>query len=428
MARLFPFRGYRYDSRLVPRLDDVVTQPYDKISPDMLRRYLRKEPRNIARVIKNTDYADAARHLTDWIESGVLRRDGVPSFYPYRQVFEIQGQSHARLGFIGLISLHEADLAVRGHERVLRGPLQDRLNLIRHTESNEGLIFMLYSDPGLSVDRLLARFTESTEPVIQVRDEYGVHHQLWQLTQSNLQADVTAAFMSHRLYIADGHHRFQTSVEYRNECLAQGWRTSGPESFDKRMIGLFNMESPGLKVLATHRGIKNVDESRIGRLRAGLEPFFQVDSVAGADDLISLLAKEGHRSGLVLSDSGHAFLLRLRDQAHSDPVFMPAIQGPARSLEVNILHEGILNPLLGIGAEELSSQNFVEYFRDPGELIAKVRKGELQAGFLLNATRLGQVREISDLGQKMPQKSTDFYPKLLTGLVLMKMEMARGPE
>jgi uncharacterized protein (DUF1015 family) len=409
-------------------LDDVVTQPYDKISPGMLRRYLRKDPRNIARVIKNTDYADAARHLTDWIESGVLRRDGVPSFYPYRQVFEIQGQSHARLGFIGLISLDEADLAVRGHERVLRGPLQDRLNLIRHTESNEGLIFMLYSDPGLSVDRLLARFTESTEPVIQVQDEYGVHHQLWQLTQSNLQAEVTAGLMSNRLYIADGHHRFQTSVEYRNECLAQGWRTSGPESFDKRMIGLFNMESPGLKVLATHRGIKNVDESRIGRLRAGLEPFFQVDSVAGADDLISLLAKEGHRSGLVLSDSGHAFLLRLRDQAHSDPVFMPAIQGPARSLDVNILHEGILNPLLGIGAEELSSQNFVEYFRDPGELISKVKKGELQAGFLLNATRLGQVREISDLSQKMPQKSTDFYPKLLTGLVLMKMEMARGPE
>ena len=107
---------------------------------------------------------------------------------------------------------------------------------------------------------------------------------------------------------------------------------------------------------------------------------------------------------------------------------MPAIQGPARSLDVNILHEGILDPLLGIGAEELSSQNYVEYFRDPGELIAKVRKGELQAGFLLNATRLGQVREISDLGQKMPQKSTDFYPKLLTGLVLMKMEMARSPE
>ena len=428
MARLYPFRGYRYDSRAVPRLDDVVTQPYDKISPGMLRRYLRKDPRNIARVIKNPDYADAARNLNDWIESGVMRRDGVPSFYPYRQVFEVQGQSHARLGFIGLISLDEADLAVRGHERVLRGPLQDRLNLIRHTESNEGLIFMLYSDPGLSVDRLLARYTGSNEPAIQVHDEYGVLHQLWQLTESNLQEDVTAALVNHRLYIADGHHRFQTSVEYRNECLGRGWGTSGPESFDKRMIGLFNMESPGLKVLATHRGIKNVDESRIGNLRATLEPFFHVESVGGAEDLASLLEGEGHRSGLVFGGSGQAFLLRLREQSHSDPSFMPAIQGPARSLDVNILHEGILDPLLAIGAEELSSQNFVEYFRDPGELIAKVRKGQLQAGFLLNATRLGQVREISDLGQKMPQKSTDFYPKLLTGLVLMKMEMARGPE
>lgn len=428
MARLFPFRGYRYDSGLVPRLDDVVTQPYDKISPGMLQRYLRKDPRNIARVIKNSDYADAARKLNDWIESGVMRRDGVPSFYPYRQVFEIQGQSHARLGFIGSISLDEADLAVRGHERVLRGPLEDRLNLIRHTESNEGLIFMLYSDPEVSVDRLLAQFTESTEPVIQVHDEYGVLHQLWQLTQSDLQADVTAALMNHRLYIADGHHRFQTSVEYRNECLAQGWQTSGPESFDKRMIGLFNMESPGLKVLATHRGIKNVDETRIGRLRAGLEPFFQVDQVADANELTPLLAGAGHRMGLVVRGSGQSCLLRLREQAPSDPSFMAAIQGPARFLDVNVLHEGVLNPLLGIGAEELSSQNFVEYFRDPGELIAKVREGELQAGFLLNATRLGQVREISDLGQKMPQKSTDFYPKLLTGLVLLKMGMTKSPE
>lgn len=428
MARLYPFRGYRYDSRAVPRLDDVVTQPYDKISPGMLRRYLRRDPRNIARVIKNPDYADAARNLDDWIESGVMRRDGVPSFYPYRQVFEVQGQSHARLGFIGLISLDEADLAVRGHERVLRGPLQDRLNLIRHTESNEGLIFMLYSDPGLSVDQLLARYTRSNEPAIQVHDEYGVLHQLWRLTESNLQEDVTAALVNHRLYIADGHHRFQTSVEYRNECLTRGWGASGPESFDKRMIGLFNMESPGLKVLATHRGIKNVDESRIGNLRAALEPFFHVERVAGADNLASLLEGEGHRSGLVFSGSGHAFQLRLREQSHSDPSFMPAIQGPARSLDVNILHEGILDPLLAIGAEELASQHFVEYFRDPGELIAKVRKGQLQAGFLLNATRLGQVREISDLGQKMPQKSTDFYPKLLTGLVLMKMEMAKGPE
>ena len=153
-----------------------------------------------------------------------------------------------------------------------------------------------------------------------------------------------------------------------------------------------------------------------------------MESVARAEDLTSLLAGEGQTMGLVFGGTGQSCLLRLRERAPSDPSFMTTIQGPARSLDVNILHEGILNPLLGIGAEELSSQNFVEYFRAPGELISKVKKGELQAGFLLNSTRLGQVREISDLSQKMPQKSTDFYPKLLTGLVLMKMEMARGPE
>lgn len=426
MAKLFPFRGYRYNPSLVAQLDNIVTQPYDKISPAMLQEYLQRDPRNIARVISNSDYAEAKRYLDDWINTGVLRRDNTPSFYPYRQTFRIHGKSQSRTGFVGLISLEEASLHVRGHERVLRGPLQDRLKLIRQTEANEGLIFMLYSDPVLAVDRLLSQYTATHKPVIQVQDDYGVSHQLWQLSQTSLLAEITRLIQDHRLYIADGHHRFQTSVDYQTECLTQGFVPTEVESFNKRMIALFNMDSTGLEILPTHRGIKNVVQSHIDRLLDSLSPFFQIETVDSAEDLIALLPENGHLLGLVSGRNCQSHLIRLRKKANDDPCFMPRIQGVERCLDINILHEGILNPFFGIGAEELSSQDFIEYFRNPAELISAIREGKIQAGFLMNATRLDQVREISELGLKMPQKSTDFYPKLLTGLVLMKMEFEKG--
>ena len=422
MGRVFPFRGYRYDSGRISRLEDVVTQPYDKITPSMLEEYLRRHPHNIARVIKNANYEEAGEHLLNWIGDGVMKQDGESCFYPYEQVFDLDGSRVSRLGFICLTSLGDSNFTVRGHERVLQAPLQDRLDLIRHTRSNEGLIFMLHSQPSMQVDEILSQATEGEEPEIQVVDEYGVMHRLWCLVDRSIQDRIGDGLAESRFYIADGHHRFQTSVLFQQECLEQGLRKTAPESFDKRMIALFNMESPSLRILATHRGLRNLPDLDAQKLLGDLSQNFHVQPMEDVDGLDAEMAKGGHCLALVSGAAGRIHLLRLRKDMKESRSFMPDLKGPARRLDVNILHEGIFNAYLGIGPQEVASQKYVDYFRERQELIGGVRQGKYQLGFLLNPTRLDQVRELSERGEQMPQKSTDFYPKLLTGLVLMKME------
>ncbi len=420
MAQLFPFRGYRYDPEKVGRLDTVVTQPYDKISPEMLQRYFQQNPYNISRVIKNSNYQEAGQYLERWIEEGVLKQDSSPSLYLYEQVFEFDAQRFSRQGFIGLVSLQDATLAVKGHEKILKAPLEDRLNLIRATESNEGLIFMLYSDPAKQVDRILDALQGKKKPTVEVEDEYGVLHRLSQLSDRQTQEQIIEALKRAPFYIADGHHRFETSVLYFRECRKKGFRTSALESFDKRMIALFNMEGSGLKILPTHRGIRNLSSFDLNRFLSKLKSYFEVKQVGLLSELEELMSEPGHRIGLLVEDK--TYLVCLHKTVENDSSFMQGVSETARQLDVNILHDGILEPLLGIGPEEVAAQKHVDYYRGHQELVARLRKRECQVGFLLNPTTVEQVQQISEKGEKMPQKSTDFYPKLLTGLVLMKMQ------
>jgi uncharacterized protein (DUF1015 family) len=422
MAQLFPFRAFRY-SRAAGPARDLVTQPYDKITDEMRAGYLERHACNIVRVIKNPDYQEAGGYLKRWIEDKVLVQDPAPSFYPYEQIFELQGQEYSRLGFIGLISLRNEAMAVKGHEHILREPLEDRLRLIRETESNEGLIFTLYSDPAQTADQLLRRSIADLSPEVDMMDEYGVTHRLWRLSDPGAHHAINAALQDLPLYIADGHHRFQTSILFCQECLDRGWAPAAPESFDKRLMALFNMQASGVKVLPTHRGVRNVAQVDIERLLEKLSRHFLITQVGTPAELLGLIYGEGHRLGLMATRSEHNYLLELREEALEDPGFMQGIEPPGRGLDVNILHEGVLRPYLEIGTEELASQRYVEYFRSAEELSASVKEGRFQMGFLLNATTLDQVRAVSEKGEKMPQKSTDFYPKLLTGLVIMKMEI-----
>lgn len=424
MGRLFPFRGYRYDPEKVRKIDDVVTQPYDKISAQMLEHYLRRHPANMARITKNADHNQAAQFLHQWIGEGILKQDLEPHFYPYQQRFEFDGRLLTRMGFISLVSLQDADIFVKGHERILKEPLEDRLNLMRATRSNQGLIFMLYADSSLQVDQCLDAFSRTHAPALEVTDEYGVAHRLWRLSNPESQKGISQALLDKPLYIADGHHRFQTSVLYFKECVERGWKAAAVESFDKRMIALFNMEGPGLKILPTHRAIRNHPHFDLPALLGKLESHFEIRKLEHVEELTTLMKEPGHRIGLCCARPWGVYLLALKEAAGSDPSFMPDIQGPARRLDVHILHEGILKAVLGIGPEELSSQRYVDYYRGHQEVAARLQEGDYQAAFLLNPTTLEQVREISERGEKMPQKSTDFYPKLLTGLVLMKMEIS----
>ncbi|RPJ86794.1 MAG: DUF1015 domain-containing protein [Acidobacteria bacterium] len=426
MGQLIPFRALRYSSTRIQSLADVVTQPYDKITPDMRNRYLARHPFNIVRVIKNPDYQDARSNLKRWIDAGVLERDQVPAFYPYEQVFEFEGNRERRLGFISLVSLRDSSLAIKGHENILKEPLEDRLKLIRETESYEGLIFTLYSDPELGVDRILGQQTSACPPLASVDDEYGVSHRLWAITDPAVQQAINQSLANLSIYIADGHHRFQTSVLFCRECEEKGWRPAAAESFDKRLIALFNMRAPGLRILPTHRGIRNLSGFDPRGFLSTVAQFFDTTAVDSWTALKQALAAGSRHIGLILGDPPQFVVLRPNQAALTATEFLPGVESPARELNVNLLHEGILKPYLGIGPGELASQKYVDYFRDPDELLAGIRASRYQLGFILNPTTLDQVREVSEKGEKMPQKSTDFYPKLLTGLVIMKMEIDKS--
>jgi len=425
MAQVFPFRGYRYSADKIDEIGDVVTQPYDKISPEMYQEYLKRHPQNMVRVIKNHDHQDAGRNLRQWMQNGVLKQDHSPSFYPYEQRFEFEGQTLSRMGLIGLVSLKDGSASVKGHERVLNEQLEDRLNLIRSTESNEGLIFMLYSDPSRGVEQLLSEFKQNNRPITELVDDYQVSHRFWQLSEKAPQQQIMETLNGLPFYIADGHHRFRSALLYFQECQEKGWEAAAEESFDKRMIALFDMEGTGVRILPTHRGIRNLKDFDLSTFLSRLEPHFEIQKVAGLPQLKLKMERPGIRMGLVARKDLTCYALCLREGMGSDSTFMPAITGPARELDVNVLHEGVLSPFLGIGPRELAAETHVNYFRELDLLVSRVEEGHYQLAFLLNPTSLKQVYEISERGEKMPQKSTDFYPKLLTGLVLMKMEIDR---
>ena len=425
MARIYPFRGYRFDPAMVGRVDNVVTQPYDKIPESLRKEYLGRSDYNIVRVIRNEDYEAAATHLNDWIRDGVMRRDLDPCLYAYEQVFSFEGETQSRIGIIGLVALDDGELVVRGHERVLERPLSDRLHLIRQTEANEGLIFTLFSDTSLKVDHVLEGYAEVHPPTTEVTDDFGVIHRIWAISDADVVVALRSLVDGLPLYIADGHHRFQTSLLYHKECLAKGYRPAALESFDKRMVALFNMESRGMRILPTHRGLRGLENFRSGSFLAGLEKYFQVASVDRFDQMYAKVEQERHCLGFCWLEGGDlkSVVARLRDDAMANPEFMPDVEGPLRDLDVTILHSGVLDALLGIGPEKVSSGEYVSYFRERKELQSQVEQGTIQVGCLLRPTSLDQVRGVSELGAKMPQKSTDFFPKLLTGLVLMKMEV-----
>ena len=212
----------------------------------------------------------------------------------------------------------------------------------------------------------------------------------------------------------------QSAISGASPALTTILETAAPESFDKRMMAFFNMDAPGLEILPTHRALRNLPNSVPGELLGRLERWFDIRRHPTLEDLRVNMRGEGHRFGIVLAAPLRLYSIHLREAPSR---FLPDLSGPARALDVNILHRGILQPILGIGEMELAQQSHVDYYRSELEMIEQVRAGCYPVAFILNPTRLDQVRDVSEAGLKMPQKSTDFFPKLLTGLLFMKMEI-----
>ncbi len=405
MATIFAFQPYRYTPKAGP-LQDLVTQPYDKISPEMQQRYLRRNPHNLVRIIlgerhesdnaRDNVYTRAAQYLNDWIAQGFLERDSEPALFAYFQEFENPDTSErlVRKGFIGLGAVEDYSAGVvYRHEQTLSGPKKDRLELLRHTHAHFGQLFMLYADPAGEIDRMLDE-TAQSQPAGDVTDEYGARHRVWKIADPARIERIRSLMADKKLLIADGHHRYETALAFHKE------NPQLPGS-DRVMMTFVNMHSPGLTILATHRLVSGVDTPNFpGRARE----YFDMEEIGSAQELKQAWQREAGKT--------------IIGAAIGDKLYRLTAFDAANQLDVRVLHDVLLNRVLGIDEEAVRDEKHLRYIRGLDAAIEQARDGKAQIAFLLKPTSIEQVAEISFAGGVMPQKSTDFYPKLLSGFTI----------
>jgi len=431
MAIISPFQAWRYAPKRVP-VERVVTQPYDKITPEMQERYYEANPSNLVRIIlgqrqpgdsaQENVYTRASASFSDWRRSGVLRQDSAPSVYRYTQKFTIPGSKTTaeRQGYIALGRLEDYSAGVVfRHELTHSGPKADRLDLLRATRTHFEQIFMLYADSG----GIEAQLLSNAPADIEVTDEYGVLHQVWKVSDPALIATLQAKMWEQKLIIADGHHRYETGLAYRDERRAAAG-TSAPAPYDSMMMTFFNMNSPGLVILPTHRVVHGLASFSAEQLQARAREFFKVEEVGPEIDgpgAAALLREAGRASCALMVATADRVLLMHSPKAIGTNRFA-GLSLRQQSLDVVQLHKCLLEGVLNISEEAIRKQQNISYQREAADALAQVRAGAAQAAFLMNPVRMEQVRDIAFAGEVLPQKSTDFYPKLLSGLTIYTME------
>jgi uncharacterized protein (DUF1015 family) len=434
MAHIAPFRALRYNSTKVS-LSAVVTQPYDKISAEMQENYYAASPFNLVRIILgkrmsadhggDNPYTRAAAFLGEWRGEGVLAQDVEPSLYFYSQRFtvpETKIQAERR-GFIGLGKLEDysAQVVFR-HEQTLAKPKADRLDLLRATRAHFGQIFMLYSDPSAEIESAL---TSRGPADLETSDEYNVLHQVWKVSDPKVIELVRGKMSDKKLIIADGHHRYETALNYRNERRAAAGAPGTKDApYEFVMMTFVNMDSPGLVILPTHRVVHGLASFSADALRDAARAYFSVEEVDPAIDAhrAQAILREASRSGtaLLAVTAGRAFLLD-RPKALGSEIF-EGLSLRQQSLDVVQLHRCLLEGALGLSEESIREQQNIRYFRETDQALAEVRKGAANAAFLMSPVRMRQVRDVAFAGEVLPQKSTDFFPKLLSGLCIYALE------
>ncbi len=411
MAKVSPFRALRFTAA-AGAIDSVVCPPYDIINEDERQALLALSPNNVIRLEKPSDYRQAADTLADWLQCGVLANDETPAFYVYQECFDDRGTPRRITGVIGDLELRAfADGVVLPHEETLPKARGDRRSLMEATYCNFSQIYCLYHDEQQAVTPHLMRVA-ATPPDVEFTLADGVTHRLWRVTDADTLAAIADGFADKVLYIADGHHRYTTALEFHQEH--PGAATAGI------MTMLVDMADDGLVIWPTHRLVSHLDNFNAAELLAKLHRDFHLTLAESVDTLEQQLAAE-QDSVVFYAGGGHYALLTLRDRALLTRA-LPNMSEAYRTLDVALLHKLILEPVLGIGDKELAAQSHVSYTRSLAEALHRVDNGECQCAFILNTTRIDQLADVSRAGEKMPQKSTYFYPKLITGLVMKQLQ------
>ncbi|HEY4011616.1 MAG TPA: DUF1015 domain-containing protein [Acidobacteriaceae bacterium] len=466
MARLFPFRALRYDPTCV-NMADVVTQPYDKIDKQMQERYYNLSPYNLVRVVLGKHHPDdndernvytrAAETLKAWRAKGILREEIAPALYGYSQTYTVPGtggttgakaEIRERRGFIALAQLHDyEDHIVYRHEQTFPKHKSDRLALFRATRAYCEQIYMLYSDPTFTAERVIfeappevvgsgssVAHTART-PDLEITDEYHVVHRVWKVTDTHQIKRVLDAMADKWLLIADGHHRYETSVAYMHERAeelhidsnaAPKMTSDGlpqPAFPEQAMMMTFvNMDAPGITILPTHRVVSGLENFSIRDFTDQAKPHFDVKELESSLTPAQLLAKLNEADGVAFVAAARDANLLLTPKPEAIAPLLMGLSPRQQQLDVTQLHKVALEKLLGLNEETIRKGEVIRYYREADESVERVKSGKADVAFLIKPVTLEQMKDISLNLEVMPQKSTDFYPKLLSGLAMYTLD------
>jgi len=427
-----PFRALRYASRLGSDLSGLITPPYDVIPPERRAVYAARHPNNIVHLDSPGSaeareggapdpYLQASDLLQTWRRQAVLVLDDKPALHVCTQTFrDPAGGSRTRSGFFARLQLETLGAGtIIPHEKTLERPRADRTNLLRGTRTHLSAVFLLHSDPGGKVSRLIGEAASAGPPLVTARDDEGTESRLVPLEDEDRIGSIVAALGAGWALIADGHHRYESALAYRDER-----RSAGAADAESILAYLCSLEDPGLSIFPIHRLVHALPRFDPAGFRARLAEHWHIEPVGDLPAAQSALERGRGRPGqfaFLFAGQDGATLVRWKEGSGLDR--MSAVPEPLRRLDVILLHHLILEGLLEITPEAQARQEHLDYAKDARELERRVRSGAAQIGILMNPTRIGQVLEVSRAGLRLPQKSTYFYPKILTGLVLDPLDV-----
>ena len=420
--RIEPFRALMYNRRVAGDPAQVVAPPYDLIGAARQQQLYDRSPYNVVRLelAREADrYGAAEKTLADWLAARVVEQSAHPAIFQYTQTFDVEGRLLHRTGFIARVRLEEFDRGrIVPHEKTFPAAKEDRLRLLTALQINTSSIFGLYSGKHPELDRLREQVA-AREPLIDLVDDLGIRNELRPIEAVDEIAIIQRALESPRILIADGHHRYETALNYRRARRHENPSVApGPEPFDYTMMTLVACDDPGLVILPTHRVVKSLPAAAIASFAQRAREVFEVEEIAHRDEFRARLNDLGTGTiGVTLKNSPHYFLLQLRDAAAMKAA-LPASPDEVRRLDVSVLHALVFDRIFGLRADEIRKGGNIEYTIEIGGALGAVAQGHADGAFLMNPPSIQDVERVSDAGATMPEKSTYFHPKLLTGLVM----------
>ncbi|MFQ5965103.1 MAG: DUF1015 domain-containing protein [Candidatus Scalinduaceae bacterium] len=441
MATILPFKGLRYNPEKIKDISKVITPPYDIISEEDKEGYYQLHPNNIIRLILGRDFPDdnqssnkyirAAEFFDTWRKENILIQDTEPAIYVYAQEFTLDNKRYVRRGFISLVKLEEFETGqIYPHEHTLAKPKEDRMNLMKSCNANFSQVFAFFEDEDSKISNLLHKVSEgdpgtSITPEVDFIDGFGVKNLLWIIKDNKIIEEISSQMKNKALFIADGHHRYETALFYRDLIRGneEAMKSNGNSPSDYVMMMCVSMEDPGLQILPTHRLARNIKDLKPEKIKNSLNEVFDISDMGNdcsVETLMQKLSEDAHKHKLSMyigEGEKKFYILTLRDEKLLDQILTDEYT-EWKTIDTGILHGFIFDRILGIQAKNISKSESVKYIQGVEDAVASVNEGEYQIAFFLNPTRIDQVRDIAIKRHKMPPKATYFYPKLMTGMVI----------